>query len=242
MYLLCPWGWPGSPWHPSLTVGVWSPSCPSARLSWLLCVYLVLGCHPELLRAGVQRSLSDVQHPWGENTYTAPCKALRVYFISCFPSYLPFQTFLWTWILPLICLKETRVHYSWILLLTPCCSRRLSSGGRSSRYLEEDAMPHQQHSIHQECCGSEAKQSVLSSSHLTWGLLCARDTKKLPMVATGAALLVAKVVWWGFHLFVLFLGKVLKLNLLSLKSPHKNEVSLRRETGGCAFWIAYINN
>lgn len=59
-----------------------------------------------------------------ENMYTAPCKAL--YFISCLPSYLPFQVILWTWILPLICQEETWVHFSCISLLTPYCSRSLS--------------------------------------------------------------------------------------------------------------------
>lgn len=93
---MTPWKAEGSG-VPAVSVG--APVIPpqhwvcGVRLSWLLCMYLVVGCHPELLRTDVQRSLPDVQHLWGESMYTAPCKALRVYFISCFPSYLPFKRF-----------------------------------------------------------------------------------------------------------------------------------------------------
>lgn len=155
------------PRHPSPTLRVWSPSCP-AGLSWLLCMYLVLGCHPELLGTGVQRSLSDVQHLWGENMYTAPCKALRVYFISCFPFYLLFQAFLWTRILPLN-LPEINMSPLFLnLIIDSLLQQELVSAGRGSGCPEEDAMHHQQHSIHQECCGNEAKQPMLSSSRVVW--------------------------------------------------------------------------
>lgn len=53
-------------------------------------------------------------------------------------------------------------------------------------------MLHQQNSIHQECCGSEGKKSVLLC--LTWAMLCARDSTKLLRGAIGAAFLVAKIV------------------------------------------------
>lgn len=50
----------------------------------------------------------------------------------------------------------------------------------------------------------EVRPSSQCCCHHMFDLLCARDTKKLPMIAIGAALLVAKIVWWSFVFFFSF--------------------------------------
>lgn len=95
------------------------------------------------------------------------------------------------------------------------------------RCLQEDALWHRHGSVLQELW-----QRPSSKCHHLYMLdlgPCLCQGHQEVTVAIGAALLVAKMVLQGFHLFCffLFLGKVLELKPLSLKNPHKNKISLR---------------
>lgn len=133
------------------------------RLTWLLYMYLVLGCHPELPRAMFRDPCLMYNIFEGEYVHCTLQGSVFYQLSSLLSSISSNSVNLNPPInLPGGNLSPLFLH----LTIDSLLQQEFISVGRGSGCPGEDAMLHQQHSIHQECCGSEAKQSMLLASHV----------------------------------------------------------------------------